>query len=167
MLSKLSIPPITIVGRDKRDIVSSLALWFAARPKVETVEGPRSRTLESRAALSLVCLELLQARTAARACLQTQQRSARAAEFATEAWQSHRATLALELSLSDWTAVVSAYGAVNSIVSGACDAPIPAHAPASPLKISVELLTPMLEEIERGCVALAPYALDVMRLPAD
>jgi hypothetical protein len=164
--SKPSIQPITIAGRDKRDIVSSLALWFAARPKVEATEGPRSRTLESRAALSLVCLELLQARAAARTCLQTQRRSGLDAQFTTEAWQAHRAALALELSLTDWTAVVSAYGAMNSIVSGACDARPTGDAPASALKISVELITPMLEQIERGCVAIAPYALDVMGLPA-
>jgi hypothetical protein len=133
---------------------------------VDEVEGPRSRTLESRAALSLVCLELLQARTAARSCLQTQLRPAVEPQFTTEAWQAHRAALALELSLSDWTAVVSAYGAVNSIVRGACDLGPSDDGPAPPLKISVELITPMLEQIERGCVALAPYALDVMRLPA-
>ena len=164
--SKPSIPPIAVIGRDKRDLVSSLALWFAARPKAEALEGPRSRTLESRAALSLVCLELLQARTAARSGLETRQRSSFDDHLTTQAWQAHRATLALELSLSVWTAVVSAYEAVNSILSGACDAQPSGGAAASSKEISEELITPMLQEIERGCVALAPYALDVMRLPA-
>jgi hypothetical protein len=163
--SKPSIPPIAVIGRDRRDLVSSLALWFAARPKAEALEGPRSRTLESRAALSLVCLELLQARTATRSGLETRQRSSFHAHLTTQAWQAHRATLALELSLSDWTTVVSAYDAVNSILSGACDAQRSGGVSAS-REISEELITPMLREIERGCVALAPYALDVMRLPA-
>lgn len=163
--SKPSIPPIAVIGRDKRDLVSSLALWFAARPKAEALET-RSRTLESRAALSLVCLELLQARTAARSGLETRQRSSFDAHLTTQAWQAHRATLALELSLSVWTAVVSAYDAVNSILSGACDAQPSGGTAISSKEISEELITPMLQEIERGCVALAPYALDVMRLPA-
>ncbi len=160
------MPPIAVIGRDTRDLVSSLALWFAARPKAEPLEEPRSRTLESRAALSLVCLELLQARAAARSGLETRQRSSFDAHLTTEAWQAHRATLALELSLSDWTAVVSAYDAVKSILSGACDAQPAGRASASSREISEELITPLLQAIERGCVALAPYALDVMRLPA-
>ncbi|MBV9567067.1 MAG: hypothetical protein JO172_02920, partial [Hyphomicrobiales bacterium] len=80
--------------------------------------------------------------------------------------------LALELSLSDWTAVVSAYEAVSRIANGACDARPAEGAPqrregtsVRSVPISEELLTPMLQEIERGCVALAPYALDIMRLP--
>ena len=166
MRSKLSLPPITVAGRDKRDFVSSLALWFASGPKAEAVDGQRSRTLESRAALSLICLELLQARTAARICLGTQQRSSLDAQFTNEAWQAHRATIALELPLSDWTAVVAAYDAVSSIKSGACDAPT-SDKPGSPCKIGAELIMPMLEKIEQGCIALAPYALDVMRVPAE
>lgn len=61
---------------------------------------------------------------------------------------------------------MSAYDAVNSILSGACDAQPSGGAATSSKEISEELITPMLHEIERGCVALAPYALDVMRLPA-
>ncbi len=61
---------------------------------------------------------------------------------------------------------MSAYDAVNSILSGACDAQRSGGAAASSKEISEELITPMLQAIERGCVALAPYALDVMRLPA-
>ena len=165
--SKPLIPPIAVIGRDKRDIVSSLALWFAARPKVEGLEEPRSRTMESRAALSLVCLELLQVRTATRHYLETRQRPTLDAHLTSEAWQVHRAAIALELSLSDWTALVSAYDAVNSIMSGACDATLAREKSASIRAISVELIGPLLREIERGCVALAPYALDVMRLPTD
>jgi len=169
--SKLSIPPIAVTGRDTRDLVSSLSLWFATRPKAEAVEAPRSLTVESRAALRFVCLELLQARTIARNYLETRHRS-RGAQLSTEAWQVHRGVLALELSLSDWTAVLSAYEAVSNIMSGACDTP-PADGASKPSAgasvsarpISVELLTPMLQKIERGCVALAPYALDIMRLP--
>jgi hypothetical protein len=165
--SKPSIPPIAVTGRDKWNIISSLALWFAARPKTEAVEEPRCRTLESRATLSLVCLELLQARTAARHYLETRRRPTHDAQLTTEAWQAHRAAIALELSLSDWTAVVSAYDAVNRIMGGTCDTLLAGKTPDSFRRISVGVITPMLQEIERGCVALAPYALDVMRLPAD
>jgi len=165
--SKPLIPPISVIGREKRDIVSSLTMWFAARPKAEDHEGPRTRSTECRAALSLVCLELLQVRTAARQYLETRQRPLLDPHLTSEAWQEHRAAIALELSLSDWTALVSAYEAVNGIRSGACDATLARDTPAAIRAIRVELITPMLREIERGCVALAPYALDVMGLQTE
>lgn len=168
--SKLSLPPITVTGRDRKDVVTSLSLWFAARPKAEVDDAPRNRTAESRAALRFVCLELLQARTVARIYLERRQRSSDS-QLSIDAWQAHRGAIALELSISDWTSVVSAYDAVSSISSGACDAHSASGAPSvlsasvSSPRINVELLTPRLEAIERGCMALAPYALDIMRDP--
>jgi hypothetical protein len=159
------VPPIAVQDRPKRDLVSSLALWFAARRKEESVEGPRSRTVESRVALRFVCLELLKARTAARSYLETKRRSSTDVQLTSNAWQAHRSVLALELSLSDWTAVVSGFDAVNNILSGACDVQPAGETSGSSIEISAELMSPLVQEIERGCVALAPYALDVMRLP--
>jgi hypothetical protein len=122
--------------------------------------------VESRAALRLVCLELLKARTAARTYLETRQRSSTDVQLTTQAWQAHRGVMALELSLSDWTAVVSAFEAVHTILSGACDVH-PAGETAHPsIEISEELVIPLVREIERGCIALAPYALDILRPPS-
>jgi hypothetical protein len=160
---KPSLPPGAVTDRRKRDLVSSLALWFAARRKGGAAEGQRSRTVETKAALRLVCLELLKARTAARDYVEKNHRARGDVQLTTEAWQAHRSVIAFELSLSDWTAVVSAFDAVNNILIGTCDVPSIGETTTPILtEISTELIIPLVQEIERGCIALAPYALDIL-----
>jgi hypothetical protein len=157
--------PSAATDHPKRDLVSSLALWFAARRKAGSAEGPRNRTVEAKTALRFVCLELLKARTAARAYVSDTHRPNSDVQLTTQAWQAYRSVIAFELSLSDWTAVVSAFEAVNNVIGAIYDVSSTDGITLSPVATSAEMIIPLVQEIERGCIALAPYALEIMRPP--
>jgi hypothetical protein len=70
-----------------------------------------------------------------------------------EGWQKYRSVIAAELAYTDWNAVVIAFVAVDNLM---------ALRPTGELTdTTAEKIAPILQDIDRGLLALTPHAVDV------
>ena len=113
----------------------------------------RNQAIEIRRAARLIDAELLRARAAASIAIKNKHWWIPDAKLKTEAWEKYCSVIAPVLSYGDWVAVVKAVLAIDDLSLDR----LPGDIPDS----TVELLVPMLQDIEAGLNALAPFVFDV------
>jgi hypothetical protein len=121
------------------------------------------RSVETARASRLVLTELLRAREAARICIEKKEWWPPDLQPTSKAWLNLRRHFALELSIEDWSAVVSGFEAVDNLTKEAADT---GDAAATVTEEARQRIIPLLADIERGCTALARYFLSQTEDPS-
>ncbi|HVQ36416.1 MAG TPA: hypothetical protein VMS31_02720, partial [Pyrinomonadaceae bacterium] len=112
----------------------------------------RNYTIEIKRAARLIDAELLRARGAARLAIKNKHWWIPDAGLKTEAWEKYGGIIAPVLSYADWVAVIKAVLAIDDLGLDRLTGEIP--------DTTVAQLVPMLEDIDAGLNALAPFVLD-------
>jgi hypothetical protein len=116
-----------------------------------------NRFIEVKRAARLIDAELTRAQAAAHICVTKRHWwTPDVAQLSSEAWQEHRAAIAVDLSDEAWTAVTISIEAADNIRVArdiATAAGLGAHAISD---TTAETLIPMLRDIQLGRAALAP-----------
>lgn len=119
----------------------------------------RNYAIEIKRAARLVDAELMRARGAVRIVIKNKGWWIPDTKLKTEAWEKYGATLAPALSYSDWAAVMTGVLAIDDIGLDRLTGDLSDSA--------VQNLVPMLNDIEVGLAALAPYVLDTLPEPLE
>jgi hypothetical protein len=137
---------------------SSNYLLERKRERAISQRESRNQAIEIRRAARLIDAELLRARAAASIAIKKKHWWIPDAKLKTEAWEKYGSVMAPVLSYGGWLAVVRAVLAIDDLSLDR----LPGDIPDS----TVELV-PMLQDIEAGLNALAPFVFDVPPLQTE
>lgn len=131
-------------------------LLYQKHEQTERERDSRNHTIEIRRASRLIDADLSRAAAAARICIDKRHWwSPDVRPLTMEGWQQHRGIIATELSDNAWLAVRVAVEAVDNLKTGRC---IGIELGLSTINDkTVEQIGPMLNDIEAGRLALAPF----------